>query len=358
MKTRIRLVVAASAAVAVATSALASCSSSGTAATTKSTSSAGGSAVAATIGKPTKATICAGGKTYKLGYDMFSDSESFSVQQAKALTALAAQLGCVTIVKLVDNANAGTAVQNAHLFVQQKVDGVMTFNIIAAAAPQQIAILKAAHIPVVSTGVQVAGSPFIAANESASGNEAGSELGKAFQAKYPGEKPYLIVGRNDVVGKVGLDRMDGFVAGVESIVGNLDSAHLFQLQTPDPSKAQSETLSVLGKVPAAGHILMMGINDDITYGMYQGAKSGGRSDHTQVVGIGAVRPSGLNYVCQNADYIGAVGYFPELWPNYMLPAIIAQIDGETVPDTIDFPTKFIPRDQVSTFYPDFTCGES
>jgi ribose transport system substrate-binding protein len=320
--------------------------------------SSSGSTIASTIGKPTGASICAGGKTYKLGYDTFSDSESFAVQQAKALDALAKQLGCVTIVKLVDNANPTTAVQNARLFVQQKVDGVMTFNIIAAAAPQQIAILKAANIPVVSTGVQVAGSPFIAANESSSGQEAGSQVAKAFQAKHAGETPYVIVGRNDVVGKVGLDRMNGFVTGVESVVGKLDASHLFQLQTPDPSKAQSETLSVLGKVPAGGHILLMGINDDITYGMYQGVKSGGRSADAQVVGIGAVRPSGLNYVCQNASYIGAVGYFPEQWPNYMVPAIIAQINGETIPETIDFPTKYISRDELSTVYPDFKCGES
>lgn len=175
-------------ALAASLSVLASACSSSSGHGTGASSSAGQPAASATstsivaeIGHPTKAAICASGKTYTIGYDAFSDTESFSVVQATALEQLAASLGCIKIIKLVDNASPTTAIQNAHLFVERHVDGVITFNIIASAAPEQVSILKAAHIPVVSNGVQVAGTPFVGVDESQAGADAGSQLAKAFK---------------------------------------------------------------------------------------------------------------------------------------------------------------------------------
>ena len=48
------------------------------------------------------------------------------------------------------------------------------------------------------------------------------------------------------------------------------------------------------------------------------------------MGIGGVNPVGLDYVCQNKDhYVGTVGFFPENWPNFLLPALMASAQGAT-----------------------------
>jgi ribose transport system substrate-binding protein len=349
--------VAVVAAIALAlTTALAGCSSTGT--STTSTAKVNSAAIVKQIGSksPSKSVICAGGKQYKLGYDAFSDTDSFSVVEWNSLQALAKSLGCVTVTRLIDNANATQAVQNANIFVQQKMSGVMLFNIIAAAAPGQAKVLKQAGIPALTVGIPAPGLPFITANESAAGKNVGSHLAQAFVAKHSSATPYVIVGRNDVVGQVGIDRMNGVVSGVESVLTNLPKSHILSIQAGDPATAQTQTQDVLGNVPAGSPILLSGINDDITYGMYRGVVQAGRQSDATVVTIGAVNPDGLNYICENKAFAGGVSYTPERFADWMIPAMIAEINGAKLPATMTIPTTYIGRNDIAQHYPKFTCG--
>ena len=132
------------------------------------------------IGNPDPA-LC-GDKEWTIGYDAFSDTESFAVALKQGLEKTAADLGCVTIKALVDNADAATAVQNAKVLAQQKVDGAILFNVIQAASMGQSQALEAADIPLVSLAVPVEGYPFITNDDAANGLQAGEALGKAFKA--------------------------------------------------------------------------------------------------------------------------------------------------------------------------------
>jgi ribose transport system substrate-binding protein len=307
--------------------------------------------------KPDPKVVCAGGKQYTLGYDAFSDTETFSVQEWLGLQKLAKNLGCVKLDRLIDNADATQALQNANIFVQKQVDGVMTFNIIAAAAPGQARVFKTAGIPAITVGISAPNLPFVTVDEAAAGAQAGAALAKAFVKSGASGAPYLIVARNDVVGPVGIERMDGVTTGAKSVISDLPADHILPVQAGDPAEAQARTLDVLGNVPEGATILFTGINDDIGYGVFRGIVQAGRQSDAVGVSLGAVRPGGLNYICQNKQFAGGVSYQPDKFANYMIPAVIALINGAEVPAKLVVPTKYLASGDIATEYPDFTCGD-
>jgi ABC-type sugar transport system substrate-binding protein len=330
------------------------------AATTTSTGKVNSAAMVKEIGANTldKSVLCAGGKNYTIGFNAFSQTDAFEVALWAKLQQLATQLGCVKFNRLIDNESVTQAVQNANVFVQQKVDGVMLFNVIAAAAPGQAKVLKKAGIPDVTIGIPAPGVPFISPDETAAGGQAGTALGKAFEAssKAKDGEPYVIVGRNDVTGQAGVQRMDGATKGVEAAISGLPTSHVLSIQAADAATAQKATLSVLGNVPSGSEILLTGINDDTTYGMFRAVVQANRQKDTIVVALGAVRPTGLNYICTNPEYAGGVSYAPDRYAYYMLPSLIAAINGAKLPSNIVLKTSYLARSDISTVYPDFKCG--
>lgn len=306
--------------------------------------------IAKYIGHPDKA-LC-DGKQYTFGYDAFSDTDAFAVALWQGLQRVSKDLGCVKINKLVDNADPSTAVQNARIFGQQHVDGAILFNVIQAASQGQAQVLHAANIPIVSLAVPAQGGVFVTNDDYADGVKAGTALGNAYAAKKSTGDVYAILGRFDAQTST-QQRMDGAIKGLKATVPGVK---ILPLETKaDPPTAQAATTAVLPKVPSNATILISGVNDDVTYALFQGVKQTGRQDHAMVVSIGGANPAGLTFMCQNPQYVGAIGFFPENWPNYLIPALVGSIQGSTVPAKIIIPTKLITPDTISSFYPNFKC---
>lgn len=307
------------------------------------------------MGAPT-ADICEG-NSYVLGYNVFSDTENFAAATIAGMNRVAEEMGCIELVTLIDNADPIQAVANAKTFVQREVDGAMLFNVIAAAGPGQATELNAAGIPLSSIVVKIEGAPFLGVNEYDAGFSGGKALAEAFAAAHPGVVPYAINGRFDASGAdSGIPRMDGFRDGIKSVFPDLPADNYLEIDTAaTPATASANTLSVLNRIPADGMIILGGINDENTYAMFQATRQAGRQDNVMVMGIGGVQPTGLEFVCQNPQYAGVVGFFPENWPAYMIPVTIAAIQGKEVPAFTGIPTQIITRENINEFYPDFAC---
>jgi ribose transport system substrate-binding protein len=306
------------------------------------------------VGNPTK-SVCKGRK-YKIGFDVYSATEGFAVENTKNFKALSAQLGCITPVVLVDNADPATVIQNINAFVQQHVDGVVLAQVVAAAQPGIMRILNRAKIPVVTAYVSAPGAPFIDVNDGAAGLSGGVAVGKEFTKRYPGVKPYVIIGAFPEGGTVSVQRMDGVVTGVQSVIPGIPASHILSVDTKaDPATANSGTATILQRLPANAHIIYSGINDLNTYAMLQAIKAAHREGTAVGMGMGG-DPSGRGFICANQpSYYGTVGFFPDKYFQYLLPSVIGMINGVGIPARVVLPTHVLTAANMKHYYPTAPC---
>jgi len=303
------------------------------------------------IGNPDPA-IC-GDREYRFGYNTFSDTEEFAVQLWEGIQRVADELGCVEVTKLSDNVDPSVAVQNAQIFVQQEVDGALLFNVLEAAGPGQVQVLQQAGIPSVTIVVEATNETFVTNDDTADGLSAGRALGEAYLALDHEGPVYGLIGRFDGQGVTGVNRMDGIRDGLEETLSEIE---ILEFETnADPPTAQSGAAAVLSTIPADGIVLMSGINGGIVNSMLQAARQVGIEDRVLVASMATVNPGGLQFICQNPEYIGGQAFFPENWADYMIPALIARVNGADIGDRYVVPTGFIGRDDIADVYPEFVC---
>jgi ABC-type sugar transport system substrate-binding protein len=151
-------------------------------------------------------------------------------------------------------------------------------------------------------------------------------------------------------------RMKGVLAGVQQGYPNLPPDHVVMIDTKaDPPTANASTLNALGNVPPGAPLLVSGISDASTNAMYQAIAKGGRASRAVVVPIGGANPSGLRYVCQYPAYAGVLSYLPETNAKYMLSAIMARVQGQSVPATVYTPVAYLTRQNMRQTYPSAPC---
>jgi ribose transport system substrate-binding protein len=305
------------------------------------------------LGDPTSA-LCKG-KTYTIGYDSFSDSQPFAVSVSKNLDEAAAKMGCVKLIKVVDNADPQTALSNVQSLAQQKVDGVILFQILADAQPAIAKTLSNAGIPGVATAVPAPGMPYISNDDHQAGMQAGKALAEAFVKKHPGgELPYLIVGGRPAGGPVDKERAQGIVDGVKAVIPKIPDS---QVQVIDSNAVQdvayTQTLNALSRMPADAPVIMSGENEEVVAGMFKAAQQRNRKD-LLVMGLGG-DSTGLKLVCTQPQYVGTVQFYPEKWGNWLLPAVIGEIQKSELPDTVAIPTEVQTKADIQKTYPNLPC---
>src|SRR3954447_23208289 len=191
---------------------------------------AGGATAADSVPVPNKG-MC-GGKQYKLGYDVFSGTQPFANLVTKGLMDAAKKLGCVQIVKTVDNLNGPVAVGNLKTLINQKIDGFIDFQVLAPYQPAIAKELKKAKIPGVAiVGADLPGSPSVGADNYGAAVKTGQYLGLIAKKRFPGQVPYAVVAAEPSAGAIVMQRYHGAVAGVKKEFPKLPSDHVIQVKS-------------------------------------------------------------------------------------------------------------------------------
>lgn len=311
------------------------------------------------LGKPSPAQ-CQSGKSYRLGYDSFSDTQDYAKSVQKSLNEVAKQVGCVQVVSLTDNADPATAVANVKTLVQRKVDGVVLFQIVASAQPGIMRMLNQAHIPAVAHAVPAPGATFVSPSDLQAGKAGGQALAAAAKKKDPQAKPWLVLGTDPATGAVSKDRVGGVQQAVQQAIPGIPAGHVVNIDSQSkPDVAFNRTLDSLAKIPKGQMILISGINDDVVGGMFRAIKQQGRASDTLAMGMGGLYPSGVRNVCTTPQFVGTVDFLPETMGRYIVPAMLARLAGKKVPDSVSTPVKVLDKAAAQAKYPTFTpCAGS
>ena len=110
------------------------------------------------LAHPTKA-LCKK-DSYKIGYDVFSGNQPFAVSLTNGIIDAAKKVGCVKILKTVDNLNGPVAVGNLKTLINEGIDGFIDFQVLAAYQTAMAKTLKDKKIPAVTVvGAELPGFP-------------------------------------------------------------------------------------------------------------------------------------------------------------------------------------------------------
>lgn len=296
---------------------------------------------------------CAG-QEYRLGFDVFSDSQSFALATTQGMERVAEEMGCVTVETLSDGADPAKAVQNVQIFMQQEMDGVMLAQVIAAAQPGIVKILDEAGAAGVASYVPAPGIPFVDVDNAKAGEKAGAALGElAIEEWGEDAEVYLLIGAFDEGGELSIARMEGYEVGATEVLAGLSDDHIVYVPTKaDPPTANTSTANALGRIPEGSKLLIGGINDETTLAMVQAVETAGKDYEYFAIGQGA---SVLDAIC-SGQLDGSVGYFPENYAEYTIPAIIGILQGQDVPDFVELPTELLTSENLGEYYPDDACA--
>jgi ABC-type sugar transport system substrate-binding protein len=281
------------------------------------------------LSHPTKA-LCKKG-TYKIGYDVFSDSQPFAVSLSDGLKQAAASVGCAQILETVDNQNGPVAIGNLHTLINEGINGFVDFQVLAAYQPAMSKILKQAKIPAVTVvGATLPGFPQVGLDPFNTEKNAAMYMANVAKQKYPGQIPYFVGGAEPESGPAVFARYLGAVAGVKAVFPNIPKSHIIEVDTDGvETQAYNNTLSALSAVPHNAVVMLQAVNDEDTGGMAKAAASRGLPNY--LVNSYGGDSYGLGQVCANSHYVGSWYLDPSGWGPVLLSLEMDEMNGVKVP---------------------------
>jgi len=298
------------------------------------TSNAGASIKPHDLSHPTSA-LCKSGKTYKIGYEVFSSSQPFAVSVSNSLVAAAKAVGCATVVTEVDNMNGPQAIANVKTEINEGITLFVDFQVLAPYQQAIANLLKAHHIPAVTiVGALLPGFPSLGLSPF-NGEKSGMLAQAAFvKAKYPGIKPYFVGGAEPESGAAVLLRYQGAVAGFKQAFPGIPASHIIEVDTNGTqSTAYSVAKQAASRIPAGSVVMTQAVNDEDTAGVWQGVSAHGGFKLVTAESFGG-DSYGMSQVCKYPkNYSGAWDLEPQTWGPTALSLVMEQENGLKVPGT-------------------------
>ncbi len=284
---------------------------------------------------PTKA-LCKRAN-YKIGYTVFSGTQPFADLVGTGIEKAAKSIGCVTILKTIDNDTGPTAVSNVKTLISEGINGLIDFNILEPYQPAIAKEMKSAKIPGDAViGATLPGWPGVGAKDYTSAYKDGLYLADQAKKRYPKTVPYVIGGAEDTSGPLILGRYTGALAAEQKVYPGLPSSHIVEVQTKGlETTAYSNALSALSKVPSGSLVLLTGVNDEATGGLFKAAVA--RGFKKILVNSYGGDTYGMSQVCSQSNYyVGAWYLEPLVWGRDALSVVLDEINnpGMHVPKTV------------------------
>lgn len=307
-----------------------------------SRSSAAARTAQVNLNDPTKA-LCKK-PSYKIGYDVFSDSQPFAVSLSDGLKDSAKKIGCASVIETVDDMNGVTAIANIHTLINEGINGFVDFQVLAAYQPAIAKLLESAKVPAVTVvGATLPGHPQVGLDPFHTEEEGAIYMSEQEKKRFPGQVPYFLGGAEPASGAAVFARYQGAVAGVKSVFPNIPKSHIIEVITNGvATTAYSNTLSALSAVPKTAVVMVQAVNDEDTGGMFNAVRARGFTNYLAEDYGGD--SYGLGQVCKYpTHYVGSWYLDPYGWGPVLLSIVMMEMNGEKVPAVTNIPGYEVTR---------------
>lgn len=294
------------------------------------------------------------GEGLTIGFTQLNLSSPFPVALQEGMEEAADTAG-VELVTCDSQGDTSSALDCARQFSTQGVDGLVTFQGDAEAAPSICDAGPDAPVIAIDIAQDPCEDTFVGAANTYAGELVGYNVGKYFAENFSCEYDAYISLESSAVGIVNEERMGGTRDGFESVCGPIHDERVLDTGPGGQTElAQQQVLDTLTALPGADKIVVVGLNEDVINGALAAARAQGRTGDIYL-GVQNLDPAQCS-ILTHENWVGSVAYFPERYPLLIMPALIELMNGGEVADQILVPHEFVTAANLEEYYPESDCG--
>jgi ribose transport system substrate-binding protein len=253
-------------------------------------------------------------------------SEAVTASLREAATAVG-----VDLMVLDNRYNAETAVQNAEMFLRERVDIVIEFQVDEHAAPIIADKIAGAGIPLIAVDIPHPHATYFGVDNYRAGLVAGDLLADFAINRWDGKLDWVIGLDIEEAGQMVLSRITGAFEGVKSRLPNLPVESFVRMDGRGMTeKSHKVILDFLNRHPRDKHILIAAANDTSALGAISAVRELKREKHVAVVGQDFVAEMAAEMQRPGSPAIGSISHEVAQYGPRLIELGLALLRGEMV----------------------------
>ncbi len=290
---------------------------------------------------------------YKIGFANLGESQPFPVDVRRGLEKAARARSNIDLILADNQLDGQVALQVADRLIAEGVDLAIEYQIDETVGGLIMDKFNQAGIPVIAIDIPLIGATYYGVDNFRSGHLGGVALGEWLQEHWQGEFDRLIVLEEPRAGALPAARIQGQMAGLQSVIGNIPADKIIRLDSGNTTeKSEEQMLATLERFPDLHRFAVIPFNDDAAIGVLRAARRLGRESDVVIVGQGADRIIRKEIRSGTSRLIGSSAYWPEKYGEGVLEVALKLLNGEPVPPAVYNKHVFITRDNIDEYYPE------
>jgi ribose transport system substrate-binding protein len=279
---------------------------------------------------------------FKIGFANLGEQLPFCGDVRRSVERAAQAAGNIDLILADNRLDGQVALDVAANLIAERVDLAIEYQLDYGAGDLIMAKFQDAGILVIAVDIPMVGATFFGVDNYRSGHMAGVALGKWIQGRWGGQLDRLVTVERRRAGPLPAARIRGQIDGVESILGEIPSAKLIELDTSETSDGGAgQVAALLNEMPTARHLAFVTFSDTLALAVVAAGRRLHRQADMAVVSQGADRDVREEMQSLDSPLIGATTFEPDKYGEQIIPLALKILRGEPVPPAVYINHTFV-----------------
>jgi ribose transport system substrate-binding protein len=287
--------------------------------------------------------------SFRIGYAAQSRIAPFIGTVTESLQ-VAATNARVDLLVLNNEESRKRAFRNADLFIREKVDLVIQYQLNADIATELARQVANAGIPMVAVDVPHPGAYYFGADNYKAGHLGGVQLGRWAAKNWRGEVDGVLLLGASAGGPVLEARLMGFWDGIVASLPHVGTKSPIRYDTKASFVGALDVVRKHVRRSRPGNLLVAAVNDPAALGALQAFREYGLDQNCAVVGQGAVAEARYEMRREGTRLVGSVAYFPEEYGEKLIRLAFEILNKRPVPSALFTRHEIVTPDNVNKLY--------
>jgi len=292
-------------------------------------------------------------RRFRIGFANLSERVDFCRRVRTGLESAARHCPSVELLVLDNDLDQQKTLDNVGIFVDQRVDLAIEFQIDYEASGIVMERLKRAGMPVIAVDIPLPGATFFGADNYRAGYIAGEALGHWINEHWGGQPDVVLRLESLRTGPLPSTRLHGQMDGLRSVLGSISPERVIVLDVPlFIDEVIPVVANYVASIPETSRVAVVAIRDEAALGALAAFENSGRLQN--VVAVGQNVDCHAIAALRRPDYplLGSTGYFPEEYGERLVATALRILRGEAVPPAVFTRHVFIDRKNLDQYYPE------